>query len=346
MLCFERCSISKRYEKGEKMKIFNIYRFILLVLLVPLQVEAQQISIEQNDIMNRITRNCLEMPVIHFPRPEGYDSELREYFDYFRYFSNDLAELRDINPNAESSTAIVHGKPFVEHLANCKKIIESTQAELDKIEASTPNREALTLIDQALWDCNVAINWIDSPEKYNANFNGINEIYERYIRNRDKAISLDDRVKSFRNDELEKCNNNFIPKFLALKVEYENAEEAILQQRNDKAKSFGYAGIHTGFTQLIDDLNSGLTTIDDAKKYLYEPIEGFKVINVLDGVVVYGYNRNSSEYLQLAVVRENGKYYGDGAYIETGLYGIHGIKEFVTVLGARKQLVVLKKVSE
>lgn len=347
------------------MKLKQIIIISMLILFAPLQGNAQQFSGEQQDLMNQIARNCNEMPIIHFPRPKDtIDRELQDFKDSARWFQRDLGKLIAIDPNAEGSMAIVRGKPFKDHLDKCKDIIAKTQLELKKLESVTPSKEAIEVIDKALYFCELANKWIDSPKKYNADYDSIESYYKYYIKDRDKSISLDNRVVKYKESELGECNDVFVKKFLNLKAEHDGAEkvklakiedekserrmkqEEIYRQKNNEAKSLGYSGVSGGINSLLDDLNGGYTTINEAQKNLYEleSSDRFSVVNVLDEFVIFGSNYNSSEYRQIAIVREKGSYYGEGAEIEDGFYSLVGTEEFVSVLGARTQLVVLKRI--
>lgn len=347
------------------MKYIGLMTLLVMISLQP--IVAQEIGKKEIVLMNQIARNCLEFPFLKFPRPEIIvDRELQNYQDHKRWFMRDYGQLKAYNQDALNSQHIIRGKPFSEHVSNCTKLIKTTQSKLENDKSAKPSKKAQTKINDALWQCELASKWIDNPKKYNANYSSISTYYDYYINTLNEAQELDNRVVSWKKEEIEKCNQVFVPKYLALKekkqkedeakravteakrLEHQQKIEAAYAAKRTKAESLGYKGVYEGITTLVEELNQGYSTIDDVKPYLVvqDYLDKFSVVNLVDNYAVYGYSRNTVEYIQVAVVKQPGQFYGDGAMLADGFYAIDGIAEFITVLGAKKQLIILRKVSE
>jgi len=349
---------------GGKMRIIAV---IMASLMIYCPANAAELTRQQIDLMKQIALNCSELPHLTFPRPKTqYDYELRTFEQSAGWVMRDLEKLKSDNPDALNSTHVVRGKPFIEHATRCTQLMETTNAQITKEKASTPSPEAQQKINDALWKCDMANKWIDNPKKYNATYDSITAFYEYYLNDMEEAKRLDAKVVAWKEVEIKQCDQVFVPKYLAMQAEQQQQEaakqavetaqklerqqklQAAYAAKTAKAKALGYKGVRQGIATLLDELKNGYASVDDVKPYLVEPrrIEHFQVINVVGDYVVYGYHRNTVEYIRIAVVKQPEHFYGEDAFLPNGFYTVEGLSDFVSVFGARQQLLVLKHVSE
>lgn len=339
---------------------------ILSVLLViSSQAIAQEVSKKEKSLMKDIARNCQSVPDLKFPRPGVYiDRELQDFQDSEKYFKRDMSALTKLMPDAEQSEFIVWKIPFNQHVSICKSKIKNIRYKLDKEQQAKPNKAAQKKIKFALQQCQWANRWLDNLQKWD--YLTIEQYYNSYLEARDAALSMDKRVASWNATEIEMCDTVFVPKFIALKkektkkneakkalqkaVEFEQQQKlsAIYKAKEARAVNLGYKGVYEGLVMLVDGLNKGWESLEDVKPYLVEPqpSDRFFVSSIVDDYVIYGYQRNSREYVQVAIEKEAGLFYGNNAPLPYGFYEIKGTNDFVSVLGARQQLIVLKHISE
>lgn len=350
----------------EYMRIKIVCCFIFFVVVSPL-VMGQGGQKEERRLMDNIVRNCVNnIPVVVFPRPDlRVDQDLQSFSDSKRWLKRDLKDLRRINPDAEKSSFFIRGKAFSSHLKLCQKKLDTIQAELNEFISKKPSKIALAKLDNALWSCNVATRWLEEPEKLGDPRRNIAMHYDRYLVGIERALKLDSKINSWKEAEIKACNEMIVPRSLALKNKQKtkialknqrkiNEEALKLAQAKEshdaktrKSQSLGYKGFYGGITSLLDELGHGQTTIEDFRPYLFLPDSGdrFYVDSIVGESVIYGFKRNSSEYIRIAVKKESGKYYGDGAALADVYYSVVGIEEFVTVLGHTKQVVIFSAVS-
>jgi hypothetical protein len=222
---------------------------------------------------------------------------------------------------------------------------------------------------------------IDNKEIQGTEYDLIPPYYDKYINGVKEAKLLDSRVASWKGPQISLCNKILVPKFLAMKKENEakiaahlaakeakrlereqkEAAELIVRQQEEKeaavarkakAKSLGYKDLYPGISSALNTLNNGHSSLKDLKQYLitHSGSEKFVVVSIVGNYVIYGLNRQKSqfeyEYIQVAVIKQSKGFYGDGASLPNSFYAIKGMKDFSSVLGVTKQLLILKEISE
>jgi|GEM_PF-4240216 len=128
----------------------------------------------------------------------------------------------------------------------------------------------------------------------------------------------------------------------------EQAEEGRkeFEALNTKAIKKGYkAGACWGIESTIADISDGVNSLQSSKKCLVKAddadLNAFKVEGIVGKHVIYVSDRG----MRFALIKELGKFYGDGGYLNDEYFKIVGSQQFKTLLGSVSELVVLKRVS-
>lgn len=309
-------------------------------------------------LMEQIVYTCTNLPELAFPRPEERsDQEANDFRRMASYLERDIALLREIDPAAVSSPAPIRGLPFNERVTNALAAIARTRQALRADADAAPNADALAEVD---WAIGVARGALRDTHDYGG-LSTAHELYQKWLA---QAAQVDPRAIEKRKSELEAVGSPFMAKYLAAKSAHEaelakrkeaataNATAARriahlnLERRKAEAKKHGLTEFEEGIVNVIEQLQDGSLSVKEAKSMLiyHDPADDFRVQSVVGKYVVYGFSRRRAEFIQIAVVREKGEFYGKDAELAGSMFNVVGIEEFKTVLGAGQQLVVLKRI--
>lgn len=349
----------------------RLVAFFLLITL-PLQITAQEVGRNEKSFMKQIVLNCSETPVLY---KEGYviqERDVQAFQDSVRWVTRDVEALLKTMPEADKSEYKIKGKSFKEHISHCLDVFNKNQAALESRDSSQPNEDATAKLESALFSCKVILG-----NKGAAEFPGF---YADYIKNRDEALALDGRVREWRQEEREACDQQVlvlkqkydkeqaailakarkeeeVRKAKALAEEKERQHQAaerqkrekmVLEEKSRKAKALGFDNYQAGLLGVVERLESGKLSLDKAESYLIETTSSdrFKVQSVVDDYVIYAYTKDSFDIVQVAIPKKSGRYYGDGTGIAQGFYHIKDTEEFSTIFGDKRQILVLGEVEE
>jgi len=343
----------------------NSYILLLLLIVMPFLACSQEPSNHERELMGQIAANCRDsLPVLKFPMSDYYLNRAIEDLPHIgKYLERDLTELKKTLPDAEQSTVLVWGKPFSQHVSECKNKIANIRKKLENEQEKRPNKNAREKISDALWRCKNGLIDLNRKKK---DYKSIESSYNYYIKFRDEAISLDKKTALWKEKEILKCDTILMSGFIKLKnkrmqdiakkklvqraedIKRQEQWKALYNAKEERVKRLGYSGFYTGITVHIDELNQGYSTLKSMKGYLLEPSSSdtFYVNSIVDNYIIYINNKNTREYMQIAVEKVNGEFYGNAAPLPYGFYKIIDSKEFITVLGVKQQLIVLKRVAE
>lgn len=342
-------------------------------------VAPQKLTNKELEVAKNIASNCLFLKEIDYSQSENsIKNQLVSFRNSKKGIDKNLQKLDTINPSARNSNHIIRKQPFSQLLSNCQAKInseEQKQSDFASGKSAIPptavnlflDGHAVSSFNDAMFDCKVGKNTLKkSPSKLNQ----LEGFYNSYKSNISTAIEADKRILEYKKDRIDDCNTNFESKYLSLTAQQEKQQKekqqkeqeaklAAEEQRRKKeaeieemeiatAKSLGYEGINHGITFMLDNLNDGYTTLDGAKRYLIQKnyVDKFKVINVVGNLVIYGFTRENYEFVQIAVEKEPGRFYGENAKLPNRLFSVTGTETFVSALGAQKQLIVLKEITQ
>lgn len=343
-----------------------------LIITLPLQTIAQEVGRNEKSFMGQIVLHCSETPVLYKEDYVIQESDVQAFQDTVRWVTRDVEALLKTMPEADKSEYKIKGKSFKEHISHCLDVFNKNQAALERRTSSQPNKDATAKLESALFSCKVILR-----NKGAAEFPGF---YSDYIKNRDEAFALDGRVKQWRQEEREVCDQQVlvlkqehdkeqaamiakarkeeeVRKAKALTEEKERQhqaaerqkrEEMVLEEKSRKAKALGFDSYQAGLLGVTERLESGKLSLVEAESYLIEttPRDKFKVQSVVDDYVIYAYTKDSFDIVQVAIPKKSGRYYGDGAGISQGFYHIKDTEEFATIFGGKRQVLVLGEVEE
>lgn len=319
---------------------------------------SQTTDAQSRELMTQIVNTCEGIRELTFPRPEArVDREAEDFTNHARWLERDLAKLRETNPAAIDSPTAIRGKPFNARVQAALAIVEKNRSALEADKVARPNPNALSQVDFAIVVARKAA-------KETEGFDGLSMAYQVYSESLDKAKSLDARALDARRSELAEVQETFVKKYTTAKDAHEKqiavaeakqaaAEAITAKQENDlwekkkaESKALGYKHPEDGIVNLLDQLRDGLTSLADAKTLLvyHDPSDDFQVQSVVGSHVIFGYKRNSSEFIQVALVREKDAFYGEGTRLSGESFAVVGSQRFTTVLGAEKEILVLKRV--
>lgn len=353
---------------------------VLLLTAIPLQLFAKKVSDNEKHLMNQIAVNCSETPILYKPESVVNNNKVAEFNDSVRWVTRDIKELMKTSPEADKSEHKIMGKPFKEHIARCIDVFNKNQAALEQRANNQPKNEAVSKIESALFNCKVITKNSSSGDMDETSriFAEFPEFYAEYISNRDAAYALDEKVKQWKTNEIASCDH----KVQVLKRQYDKEQAAIiakatqekearkakelakekerqrqiaeqkkrekkhLEAKTKKAKALGFRAYQAGLVKIIDLLNSGRLSLEEARSYLIETTSSdkFKFQSLINDYVVYAYTKDSFDVVQVALERKSGKFYGEGSELSHGLYRIKDTEEFTTLLGSRRQILVLGNV--
>lgn len=321
--------------------------------------------------MDMLSRNCQELKILTFPRPEGSDFDFRDYKDHVRWIERDLEQLRKIDAASEKSNRVIHGKPFAETLQMGQKIIAENKLKMGAAYAVMPNPKALEEIDKAIWSGQMGAKYMTYPgTNQDARFSAMSASYESYENYKKHAVELDSKVLEYRKAELKKCDESFVVPFLVLrdKREKENAikksiaetskhaeavkrdaeKEADWKTKTDIAKAKGFTAPYEGIVELIGELNDETQTLKEAKTLLVftSDSDQFELASTSDKYSFYTVHSSFHTTVQIAVEKDAEAFYGVGSRLKYGMFKVIGSERFPTVLGAGRDLLILKGVAE
>ncbi|MBI3584218.1 MAG: cell envelope integrity protein TolA [Nitrospinae bacterium] len=131
------------------------------------------------------------------------------------------------------------------------------------------------------------------------------------------------------------------------KVAEEEAKETqeIYEKMSKKAKQLGYSlGVCKGIYDTIVNISDGTQSFESAKKCLISPggYDIFRVQSLAGNFIIYMHERRGQQF---ALIKEQGKFYGDSSLLENGFFKIIDTQRFTTILGSEKELLVFKRVN-
>lgn len=350
-----------------------------------LQAQSAELSRNDISLMNQIARNCMSMPTLSFPRPSGsIDRGVEDFQNYKRWFFRDMNQLKKNNPSAISSSKRIKGKPFINTARACQEKILDIDAKLTKATAAKPSQRGQQKINDALFSCDLANKWLDNPAQYNAGYEAITDQFQKYTRDLEQAKSIDKKVLSWKAKEIGFCNSTVKDKYTALKSKYDAEQAKMLAAKKAKeeaqkaaieaerlaaekryeadrkereaqfqrhlatAKSKGYKHYREDILSFVEDVASGRINLNKAPKFLISRNgrDNFKVMSVVGDNVVYGLAKDNFDIVQIAVKKQNNRFYNQGSQLPYGYYALEDIKEFTTVVGATVQILVLEEVAK
>ncbi len=115
------------------------------------------------------------------------------------------------------------------------------------------------------------------------------------------------------------------------------------------ASSLGYDHYLLSFRSVRQKISEGMS-IDDLESYLIFPEEDqsrYTVNNLVEDYVIYnGSDHATSTRRQIAVKKESGKHYEKHTELPKTYYAVVDTKEFKTLLGSKKQVLVYEAIDE
>lgn len=340
----------------------NAGAWIFLFLLVGSFCQAQDYGRETRLAMEEASRACQGVPPLSNP-PSPFD--VRIYKKLKGEAIEKLDALAQIDPNAEKSKTELFGLPFDATVARARKVIAANDALLAKVKVDDVEPDAREKVDAAIGYAEMCVKWMADPKKYNASFSGLKEYYGYYKKALADAESLDARAVEERKVKLAQLEESFVKPYLVLasRVDEQKAVEKAVQEyesqaqakerasarssesdrRSAIAKGRGFEKASGSVRGLLMALGDGRVSPDDAKKYLVFVEPGFTVLNTSGEHIFYVTDeRRGEDQLTVAVLREEGQFYGDNAPLRTDLVSVAGFGRFTTALGTDRDLVVLK----
>jgi hypothetical protein len=127
------------------------------------------------------------------------------------------------------------------------------------------------------------------------------------------------------------------------------AEQQALYEAEMKefANKNGLDDIFFGLEYFYQRVVNGSLDLKEAKSLLIIPTSGdgdFKFTTFVDKYAIYGYVNSDFQFKQVAVIREKKRLYIKDSSLPDGYYALVKAEEFTTVLGAREQVLVFKRV--
>ncbi len=124
----------------------------------------------------------------------------------------------------------------------------------------------------------------------------------------------------------------------------QEARQKIINSLNKMAVKQGFKAYQSGLQDLLSRLKRGFTKVNYEKDYLWglEPRDNFKVDSIVGEYIIYSFYNDHN--MKVAFLKEKNTLYQNGSYMDTDInFSILGIKEFQTILGTTRQIIVLKK---
>ncbi len=304
--------------------------------------QPKQPSKQEKDLMGRVILACDSMPKLKFPNP--YQSHIDSFKSSSKNIEKYITDLKKMNPDVMDSAAVIYGETFNSTAWACENQISETREALAQEAAVTPSEEARKIFRAAQISCSAGIGYL-TDSKFKNKYKSAKGSYKNYVSKLKQAQALDPRIDSWGKTVIDKCRTEFAEKFAVIRDQHLLQDEANTKAKTQLANSLGFEGVIKGISNVMRDLKKGKGTVTNIQTNLIEADEFdvFRVQSVAEPYVIYAYV-NSSEFMQIAVVKKSNKFYNEGTMLDDGFYKLLGVEEFTTVLGATQQVLVLELV--
>lgn len=320
-------------------------------------------SAEEMNTAEAIIRRCEATQEITFPRPALVeDRELGTFLDLAERLEDDVATFeKQSGRKAEEATYDVLGKPFNQQLADCRGKVARVQSVMPHIF----HRALLYDAESVATHCGSLLGSFSSADFSDSGARSMSNDYHAMLDDISTLEQADPEIMNWEDGALTKCREGLISRYdryLKDKKVFEEEERIKAEERAVREEAqrqariatlealkdrFDVKEVYTSMAEFINAVGRGAIAVRDGDNYVIEVFgaERFKVSSLVDSYAIYS-RINGSEFIQFAVEKESGVYYGQDTDLLNGYYQMAGSEKFRNVLGAVNEVLVFERIAE